>query len=99
MITPPRSSFTELPGWDLVSGGIADLQAGRETIAGLLVSSASQRLSGLGFVVPVPADTDVTGRLYALVEAEVGVGPAHSRYNALRRRLASFLRTADATTA
>jgi len=34
--------------------------------------------------------------LYALIAAEVGEGRAHSRYNALRRRLAKFLRAAGA---
>lgn len=96
---PPESRFAGMPGWELVSSGIDDLAAGRETIEALLVAGASERLGHIGLQVPGPPIDDATGRLYALVEAEVGAGQAHSRYNALRRRLASFLRTVDATAA
>ena len=72
-------------------------RAGRGTTAALLVASASERLRRLGLHVAGQPETNVAGRLYALVEADVGAGRAHGRYNALRRRLASFLRTVDAT--
>jgi hypothetical protein len=89
---PSETRFEGVPGWDLVNAGITDLAAGRLTIESELVRSASDRLRGLGLIVP-PVD-DQTNQLYALIEAEVGPARAHGRYNALRRRLTSFLRTA-----
>jgi hypothetical protein len=84
---------TSLPGHDLVSEGLADLEAGRETPAGLLVTMASHRLRALGFDVPAPASSDPSHRLYELLARE---GPdAHSRYNALVRRIVSFARAAE----
>jgi hypothetical protein len=82
-----------LPGHDLVADGLADLAAGRETPAGLLVTMASPRLRALGFEVPVCANAEPSHRLYELLERE---GPgAHSRYNALVRRIVSFARAAE----
>ncbi|MDQ6776557.1 MAG: hypothetical protein M3071_10170 [Actinomycetota bacterium] len=84
---------TSLPGHDLVAEGLADLAAGRETAAGLLVTMASPRLRAVGFEVPVPTSSEPSHRLYALLERE---GPgAHSRYNALVRRIVSFARAAE----
>jgi hypothetical protein len=86
---------TSLPGHDLVAEGFADLEAGRETPASLLVTMAAPRLRPLGFEIPEPArSADASHRLYALLELE---GPgAHSRYNALVRRMVSFARAAEA---
>jgi len=83
-----------LPGWDLVAAGMADLAAGRVTIAGELVRDASLRLAEAGLPVPRAVAAESPGRLYELVVADVGAAAAHGRYNALRRRLASFVRTA-----
>ena len=86
----------DLPGHELVAAGIADLEAGRETIEAMLVASAADRLHRLGRAVP-PVDVDEPEmRLYALVEARVGERRAHSYYNALRRRLLRYLRSAAA---
>ena len=85
----------ELPGAELVNGGLADLRVGRTSEAGLLVWMAAPRLRRLGFDVPVDADVEPAGhRLFALLEAEHGAG-AHSRYNALIRRISSFARAAE----
>jgi hypothetical protein len=88
---------TSLPGHDLVTDGLADLAAGRETPASLLVTMAAPRLRSLGFDPPEPAlSSDASHRLYALLELE---GPgAHSRYNALVGRMVSFARAAEART-
>jgi hypothetical protein len=85
-----------LPGADLVGAGLTDLASGRESVESLLVALAATRLRRLGYPVPeAPSATDRPElRLYALLEAEVGPARAHGRYNALRRRLASFLRAA-----
>jgi hypothetical protein len=89
---PNQRRLAGLPGWELVSAGVADLTAGRESIAALLVASASTRLAGVGVTWPVVEAPDVPERLFLLIAAEVGDRRAHGRYNALRRRLASFLR-------
>lgn len=85
----------ELPGWELVGAGLADIEAGRETPAAGLVSLASERLATLGLRVPGPVAAEAPERLYALVAADVGPSRAHGRYNALRRRLTSFLHAAE----
>ena len=75
--------------------GLADIAAGRVTIEAELVRSASHQLKAIGLPVP-SGQHSARVRLYDLVAADVGEAQAHSRYNALRRRLASFLRTAAA---
>lgn len=82
-----------LPGGDLVDKGLADLERGVESVESLLVSIGAPRLSRLGIVVvrPTPAPEH---RLYALLAAE-DADSAHSRYNALVRRLVSFERAAE----
>lgn len=89
------SRYGMVPGWELVSAGLSDLRAGRESIEALLVVSAAERLRTVGINVPGRWRDDVPERLYTLVVGQVGEGPAHSLYNALRRRLASFLRAAQ----
>jgi hypothetical protein len=79
-----------LPGADLVEQGLEDLRRGLETVPAMLVAMASERLRELGIEVPrdVP---DARLKLYALLAEDLGNG-AHSRFNALQRRLVSFLR-------
>ena len=81
------------PGADLIEAGLADLRAGRETAAALLVSIGAPRLRRLGTAVPEPF-TFPEHRLYALLAREAG-DAAHSRYNALIRRLVSFERASE----
>ena len=77
-----------LPGGDLVEQGLADLSSGVDSIPALLVSIGAPRLRMLGFEVPNPWP-DPERRLYdRLYETEGDA--AHSRYNALVRRLVSF---------
>ena len=82
------------PGADLVHTGLADLAAGRESIEALLVLQASGRLRLLGYVVPEPTVASPEARMYELIVMQVGSRRAHGRYNALRRRLSSFIRAA-----
>ena len=82
-----------LPGAELVAKGLADLASGRMSIEAALVSTATVRLDELGVDIPARRLDDAPARLYELVEAQVGEEAAHSRYNALRRRLSSFLRS------
>lgn len=85
-------AFDTLPGGDLIAGGLADLAAGHETVAALLVSIGAPRLRLLGWNIPATID-HAEERLYARLAREFGDG-AHSRYNALIRRLVSFQRAA-----
>ena len=85
-----RDVYDDLPGRDLIDQGLSDLAAGAETPPALLVSIAAPRLRQLG--VPV-SDTFPSSehRLYALL-SRTDPDSAHSRYNALLRRLVSFER-------
>lgn len=80
----------QLPGEDLVAQGLTDLACGMETVSSLLVSIGAPRLRRLGVEVP-SAFTDPEHRLYALL-LRTGNTTAHSRYNALLRRLISYER-------
>jgi hypothetical protein len=84
--------IAHLPGGDLVERGIADLRARVVSIASLLVSQAPGALDEVGIAVPDPWPEPEDG-LYAVLDREYGDG-AHSKYNAYRRQLASFLRAA-----
>lgn len=88
--------WTELPGGDLVREGIEDLRAGRETAAGLLVAVGAPRLRQLGIEVAWVKSPE--HRLYDLL-ARNQPDSAHSRYNALIRRLVSFERALECASA
>jgi hypothetical protein len=82
-----------LPGHELVSAGLGDLAAGRETEASLLVAMAAPRLRALGFQVPAGGGEHPAYRLYEMLSRhDTG---AHSRYNALVGRMVSFARAAE----
>lgn len=82
-----------LPGGDLIQAGIEDLSRGVESVPALLVSIGAPRLRRLGFSLPQPI-SEPERRLYALLQA-ADSDAAHSRYNALIRRLVSFERAAE----
>ena len=82
-----------LPGEELVRAGLADLERNAATIEALLVSIGAPRLQALGFELAEPIE-DAELRLYELLAREDPEG-AHSRYNALIRRLVSFERAAE----
>lgn len=83
----------ELPGSELIERGINDLRQGAETIAALLVSISAPRLRALGLPVLNPFDSPEL-RLYRQLATLYGAG-AHSRYNALVRRIVSYQRAAE----
>ena len=87
----------KLPGEDLVRKGIRDLELGIESHESLLVSIGAPRLRRLGMSVPNPLASP-EHRLYELLSAEYG-DAAHSRYNALVRRLVSYERAAGVSLA
>ncbi|HEU4430337.1 MAG TPA: hypothetical protein VFT98_16370 [Myxococcota bacterium] len=81
--------FDGLPGGDLVASGLADLERGARTRNALLVAIGAPRLRALGVAVPNPAIARPELALYELLTETEGTA-AHSRYNALVRRLVSF---------
>ena len=82
-----------LPGEELIEKGLADLARGEESVEALLVSIGAPRLTRLGLTVRNPFASP-EHRLYALL-AESDPDSAHSRYNALIRRLVSYERAAE----
>ena len=82
-----------LPGADLVRRGLDDLARGVESDEALLVSIGAPRLARLGFEMPVVFAAPEK-RLYDRLAADDS-DAAHSRYNALVRRLVSFERAAE----
>ena len=82
-----------LPGADLIEAGLADLSRGVLSVEALLVSIGATRRRRTGIAVPAGIP-DPEDRLYELL-AESDPDSAHSRYNALIRRLVSFERAAE----
>ena len=80
-----------LPGGDLIREGLHDLAAGRESAAALLVAVGAPRLRRAGIPIPPLSFDHAEHRLYELL-ARSHSDSAHSRYNALIRRLVSFER-------
>jgi hypothetical protein len=82
-----------LPDAELIRKGVDDLASGVESVEALLVSIGAPRLAGVGIEVTSPL-LSPEHRLYELLRSEDADG-AHSRYNALVRRLVSFERAAE----
>ena len=79
-----------LPGADLVTAGIAALRRRDFNVEALLVAVGAPRLRRAGVELPPAAGEPEAPELalYAALRGEGG--DAHSRYNALIRRLVSF---------
>jgi hypothetical protein len=82
------------PGGDLVQEGLTDLRRGIESIPALLVLIGAPRLRRIGLPVPESVISSPEHRLYERL-AESDSDSAHSRYNALIRRLVSFENAAE----
>lgn len=82
-----------LPAAPLIEAGLRSYRAGETGIAALLVAIGRPRLRSLGLDLPAQPDLcrEPELALYRLLAAQHGNG-AHSRYNALIRRLVSFER-------
>ncbi|MBN1960178.1 MAG: hypothetical protein JW841_04470 [Deltaproteobacteria bacterium] len=79
--------MNNLPGADLINRGLLDLNNGRESVESLLVEIGAPRLRNLGIeILQVSARPEA--RLYAILANKYA--DAHSRYNALIRRLVSY---------
>ena len=81
--------LSALPGGDLIQQGLEDLGHGVESLPALLVSIGAPRLRRSGLPVPESVFPTPEHRLYEKL-AETDSDSAHSRYNALIRRLVSF---------
>ena len=85
-------NLSAFPGAELVIRGLSDLARTEDSIEALLVLIGAPKLRSLGLIVPVTARLpSPEHRLYARLSAEDS-NTAHSRYNALVRRLVSFER-------
>jgi hypothetical protein len=91
-----REISDALPGADLIRDGLRDLESAVESVPALLVLIGAPRLRELGIEIVDPFRNDdfAEHRLYDLLAADDPDG-AHSRYNALIRRLVSFERAAE----
>lgn len=83
-----------LPASEFVKTGIEDLRRKRETIPALLVAIGAPKLRKLGLILPVALPSNPEHRLYDLLSAD-NSDSAHSRYNALIRKLVSFQRAME----
>ena len=80
-----------IPANELIVAGIEDLRSERETIAAFLVAAGAPKLRSLGMDIPEDLPPNPEHRLYDLLTS-TEPDSAHSRYNALIRRLVSFER-------
>jgi len=85
-----------LPGENLINKGLKDLGQEILSMEALLVLIGSPRLKRMGLSIPVPKNFSGSPEhaLYNRLQSENPRG-AHSRYNALIRRLVSFERTLE----
>ncbi len=84
-----------LPGAEIVLPGLADLQAGRASVNASAVQAAAPRLRRAGLDAPSAGDGPPAAHmLYRQLADELGNG-AHSRYNAILARVASFAGAAE----
>ena len=83
--------MNSLPGNDLIEMGVEDLRHQRHTIAALLVAIGAPKLRSLGLEIPENLPSNPEHRLYDLL-SDSESDSAHSKYNALIRRLVSFER-------
>jgi hypothetical protein len=89
-----RGTLVHLPGEDLIERGLSDLGRGELSQEALLVAIGAPRLRSLGLAVPDAGLQRPEHRLYERLARE-DPDAAHSRYNALIRRLVSFERAAE----
>ena len=90
-------SFSHLdryPGGELIRQGLDHLAQGRDSEAAFLVLIGAPRLRRLGFKVRESQGLPPEHMLYALLSS-LDPNSAHSRYNALIRRLVSFERAVE----
>lgn len=88
-------AYRNLPGAEIVLAGIADIEAGRKSVNASAVQCAAPRLRRIGLEAPsAQGDVPAAHDLYGQLRAEYG-DAAHSRYNAILARIASFAGAAE----
>jgi hypothetical protein len=91
----PRDDLKSLPGAEIVLPGILDIEAGRRSVNATAVQCAATRLRGVGLNAPgIDGEVPAAHRLYEQLAGELG-DSAHSRYNAILARVASFAGAAE----
>ena len=88
------ADLSPFPGGELIRQGLDHLAQGRNTEAALLVLIGAPRLRRLGFNVRESEGGPPEHKLYQLLSAS-DPNSAHSRYNALIRRLVRFERAVE----
>ena len=86
--------YEAFPAGDLIRQGIEDIQGGIESPLALLVAIGRPRLVRIGVSVPEFSVKFPEMRLYERI-SQADPDAAHSRYNALIRRLVSFERAVE----
>jgi hypothetical protein len=92
-----EEKIADLPFADSIRKGLADLEAGRETVESLLILIGEPRLRSLDVPFIARGDINADRRLYALL-GETWNDEAHSQYNSLLRQLGSFARALEGRT-
>jgi len=83
------ADWADFPGADLIRKGLRDFSLGQVSNESLLIEISASRLRWLGFEVDGLRRECPEHDLFLRLSAE-DPDRAHSRYNALLRRLASF---------
>lgn len=86
--------YERFPAGDLIRKGLEDMRTGLESPQALLVAVGRPRLNRMGIPVPPAPFQSPELQLYAHL-ARTDPDGAHSRYNALIRRLVSFERAVE----
>ncbi len=86
--------FKGLPGEDLIEKGLRDLAQNKVTIESLLIAIGHPRLKQTLKNIPSSSIANPEHRLYDMLN-EIDSDSAHSKYNALIRKLVSFERALD----
>mgnify|MGYP001178204168 CR=1 FL=1 len=85
----PQGIWAHLPGADLIRKGLNDLGRGEMSAESLLIEISASKFRQLGFAGEFPLRRLPEHELFLRLTA-ADPARAHSRYNALLRRLASF---------
>jgi hypothetical protein len=83
-----------LPGYELIQKGLEDLRINTESYYTALLYSAETRLLKLGIELSGKRPDNPAMLMYSHLKSEFGDG-AHSKYNALNRRLLSFCKARE----
>ena len=83
-----------LPGYELIEKGLLDISLNRESYFTALLYSAESKLAKLGINLGGLRPPDAVSQMYGFLQSEFGDG-AHSKFNALNRRLISFCKSLE----